>query len=243
MQSLSQCRVVLVRPEGPINVGMVCRAAANFGVAEIIAVAPKPGILASLEARQFAAHAETLLENVVVTDTLEAAVADCTWVIGTTRRRRKLKGAPTATLGAQPLGVATRGKVAVVFGNEAHGLTNDDLERCKQWLSIPAPGTTTSLNLSHAVAVTLYALANEVPPHSTPVPDGPAPQHEQEQLLVYWLETLERFNYFRRTDKDRFSPKLRRTLGRFHLRSADIQLLRGMLNQFNHVLEKGCSRG
>jgi tRNA C32,U32 (ribose-2'-O)-methylase TrmJ len=147
-------------------------------------------------------------------------------------------------------------RFALVFGNEADGLTDAELIHCQGWLHLDTYGPNTSYNLSHAVAITLYHLAamvdqrtdanalsgsngREIRPttrHQFEPRDHREPSASREvvaQLFTYWLSTLERFQYFRRTDRDRFAPQLQKLFNRVDLSEHDVQMLRGMLAQFH----------
>jgi len=128
-------------------------------------------------------------------------------------------------------------KYALVFGNEADGLTDGELINCQGWVHLDTFGPNTSYNLSHAVAITLYQLATQgqsIPVSREPMPSGePAASRESvAHLYRYWLNTLERFQYFRRTERDRFAPQLQRLFNRLDLSDHDVQVLWGMLAQF-----------
>lgn len=151
--------VVLVEPAGPLNVGSVARLCANFAISELRLVQPRCDPLGE-DARRMAVHALPLLERAACYPDLAAAIADCRRVVATSGR-----------LEPEPVPVATPAEVlpwlegggpgapaALVFGREDHGLRNEELLQAGRLLRISSDPAYPSLNLSHAVAITLHAL-------------------------------------------------------------------------------------
>jgi tRNA/rRNA methyltransferase/tRNA (cytidine32/uridine32-2'-O)-methyltransferase len=162
---LSDIVVVLCRPTEPGNVGAACRAMKNMGLSRLRIVAPSPMDEASLVAR--AVHADDLWRNAAFFDSLPEATADCSLVIGTTRRRGSKRKSSSMEPRALATWLANRGDpgdspketcVALVFGNERTGLDDDELSFCNIASHIPADKGFPSLNLSHAVQVYAYEL-------------------------------------------------------------------------------------
>ena len=221
--------VVLVRPQGPVNLGLVARLCANYDV-RLRLVQPRCGI-DDPQAIAYAAHARDRLTQASQHDDLAAAVADCDLVVGSSARRRRSSVAPARHLGpehlASHLAARRRRRVALVFGNEATGLSRAELQGCGVCVHLPAAGPQPSYNLSHAVATVLYASLAQ------PLPAAPAPAAataaQLEQLLEAWQAGLTAVGYFRRTEHARFTPKLRRMLQRWQLSVHDVHTLRGML--------------
>jgi tRNA (cytidine32/uridine32-2'-O)-methyltransferase len=230
---LDRCCVVLVRTQGPVNLGMVSRACGNLGVNDLRLVAPECEVNCP-DTRKFSTHSRELILNAPVHADVAAAVADCDLVIGSSARPRDGEYGPSQSLASLPGLIAARAarKIALVFGNEADGLSDAELIHCQAWLHLDTFGPNTSYNLSHAVAISLYVLGTHaaVAPTDT---EPPAPRHQIEMLYQYWLGSLERFQYFRRTERERFAPQLRRLFNRLDLGEHDVQVLWGMLSQFN----------
>ncbi|MEO0814843.1 MAG: TrmH family RNA methyltransferase, partial [Myxococcota bacterium] len=144
---------------------------------------------------------------------------------------------------AHKLGGESFRRVALVFGNEADGLDNDELRRCQATVHLPTFGDYPSYNLSMAVAVTLFTLrttldAQGLEDFEPRAPDAKATQAELDELNQAWLETLDVYGYFRRTQRDRFAPKLRAMLGRLELAPFDAGLLRGMIAHFRAMRDR-----
>ncbi len=153
-------RLVLLRPRNADNLGAVARAMKNFGLTDWVVVSPNPRLLDAPELRRLAVKSGDLLDDVRVVDSLAEAVADSTWVVGTTGRlidgRRRLTPRDLATE------ASSRGDApwALVFGDERHGLVNDDVAQCHALSFIPASDEQPSLNLAQAVVVYGYELAS-----------------------------------------------------------------------------------
>jgi tRNA/rRNA methyltransferase len=148
-------RLVLLRPRNPENLGAVARAMKNFGLDDW-AIA-ELGTHDFPAARRVAVHAEELLDRPRLVRTLDEAVADCAWVVGTSSRRvRGKRRLSPAEVAREALSRA--GRTALVFGDERSGLTNAEVDRCHDLSAIPARGEQPSLNLAQAVVVYGYAL-------------------------------------------------------------------------------------
>jgi len=152
-------RLVLLRPRNADNLGAVARAMKNFGLTDWVVVSPNPELLEVPGLHRLAVKSGELLESVRRVDTFAEAIADCSWVVGTTMRqiegRRRLT--PRELAGA----AGERGDEtwALVFGDERNGLVNDDLRQCHALSFIPSSGAQPSLNLAQAVMVYAYELA------------------------------------------------------------------------------------
>lgn len=152
-------RLVLLRPRNADNLGAIARAMKNFGLSDWVVVSPNPELLEGPGMNRLAVKSGDLLESVRRVETFEEAIADCTWVVGTTMRfiegRRRLTPRELATE-ADGRGDETW---ALVFGDERHGLRNEDLEQCHGLSFIPSSDEQPSLNLAQAVVVYGYELA------------------------------------------------------------------------------------
>jgi tRNA/rRNA methyltransferase len=171
-------RVVLLRPGNPENLGAAARAMKNFGIDEWAIVALRTHDFGP--ARRVAVHAEELLDRPRLCATLEEAVGDCAWVVGTSSRR--LRGRPRLAPAEVAREVMARapGRTALVFGDERSGLTNDEVLRCHDLSAIPTDAAQPSLNLAQAVLVYCYALRDVAlarmvrprPPRAAPATDA-----------------------------------------------------------------------
>jgi tRNA/rRNA methyltransferase/tRNA (cytidine32/uridine32-2'-O)-methyltransferase len=156
--SLSNIIIVLSRPSESGNVGAVCRVMKNMGLSQLRIIAPESP-LDDAVVRARSVHAVDIFEKSEHFDTLQDAIADCSLVIGTTRRR----GEKRKNLSLTPRETASyimekSGKTAIVFGNERTGLEQDELALCTMASHIPTDEVFPSLNLSHAVQIYAYEL-------------------------------------------------------------------------------------
>jgi tRNA/rRNA methyltransferase len=151
-------RIVLVRPRDPRNVGAACRAMKCMGITSL-AIVPE-GLIDPHQARVLAHYAADVLDNAAVFTDVRDAVRDAVLVAGTTRRRgrnRKYFTLFPEQLAEKIAGIA-EGTVAILFGNEDSGLTDEELSLCDLAVTIPASPDFPSLNLSHAVQVVCYEI-------------------------------------------------------------------------------------
>lgn len=156
---LSQVRIVLVSTQHPGNIGSTARAMLTMGLTDLVLV--NPDRFPHPQARANATHATDVLDRARVVKTLDEAVSDCGWVVALSARPRHLGDAPLQPWDSadKALGLARQGaRVALVFGCERTGLTNDELDHCQATTLIPTNPDFSSLNLSQAVQVMCYEL-------------------------------------------------------------------------------------
>jgi tRNA/rRNA methyltransferase len=150
-------RLVLVRPRNPENLGAVARAMKNLGLADWAIAAL--GTHDFDAARRVAVHAEELLDKPRVVASLDEAVADCAWVVGTSSRRaRGKRRLSPQEVAREALARAAAGRTAIVFGDERGGLTKAELDRCHDLSAIPTERGQPSMNLAQAVVVYAWEL-------------------------------------------------------------------------------------
>jgi TrmH family RNA methyltransferase len=164
--SNAQCdrvEVVLVSPRNPLNIGAAARAMANFGFARLSVVAPHEPHWREAKS---AIGADELLQNARIAERLADAVADCTLVIGTGSLERRKPNQPVVPLpDLAPFiqkEIARNGRIALVFGSEKRGLTQEDLSYCHLLAVIPTDPQQPSMNLGQAVAVCLYEISYRI---------------------------------------------------------------------------------
>jgi tRNA/rRNA methyltransferase len=239
-EALSRVRVVLVEPQEPMNVGAVARAMRNFGLARLYLVNPAPrvGPPWAREAYWLAVHAEEILDRAVAVDSLMEALADVELVVATTGRPRELYPAPVVPAWEVPARVlSVEGEVALVFGRETFGLTNEELALAHVIGTIPTAPEQPSLNLAQAVVVFAYELFKAVG-------EGRFPREELAQVaaLEAFFEDLGRYVLeIGFTDQNRFPHAMRRLRRIFHkarLTPGEVQMLRGLLHQSRYQMRK-----
>lgn len=225
-------RVVLVSTRNPLNIGASARAMANFGFSRLCVVSPYD--VAFREARS-AVGAAPLLQKAEEFATLAEAVADCRLVVGTTSVGHRELQHPIRRLeyGARlMLRALPAAPVALVFGSEKFGLSNEDLSYCHWLMRIPTVGQDLSMNLGQAVALCLYEMARD-PRAATarPVKIASASAAEAEQITLRLLEALDRSGYVNPVTAATTDEKVRRLVRRLEIPARDVPVLLGMLRQ------------
>lgn len=204
----------------------------NFGAMHLRVV--NPFDLAFREARSAVGPASELLANAEEFSSLRDAVADCGLVVGTTAiQHRGLQHALHQVVqGAAAIREAmTSAPVAIVFGSEKTGLSNDDLTHCHWLMHIPARHEHQSMNLGQAVAVTLYEIAREQSPPASREQPEPAISNQLERLSTVFMEVLQLSGYVTPATRAATDEKARRMIHRMGLKARDADVLLGMLRQ------------
>lgn len=242
---LDAVRVVLVRARGAANVGATARAMKNMGLSELVVVGPTAPRLLT-RAATMAVHAGDVLSTARIADSLAAAVADCVLVVGTTCRGGLYRARAEGPEEVAPLVVerAALGPVALVFGPEDSGLTNQDLKHCQRLACIDTSCDYPSLNLAQAVLLLCYevrraATRMEAPPQ-TPLP--PAPASETEFFFERLQSALLRIGYLNPQNPDHIMLALRRLFGRAALEPFEVRLLLGLARQIEWFAVSGAQR-
>ncbi len=231
-QRFSRIRIVLVEPSHPGNIGGAARAMKTMGLSRLAVVNPKR--FPDPQAEWRAAGAQDVLERVEVHDSVEAAIAECHWVVGTSTRSRRIPwpvksaAAVAADILAQPPEV----EVAVLFGRETNGLSNEELQRCHCHLQIPANPDYSSLNLAMAVQVVCYELfkqAEGVEVAAASWDQPPATAAQLEGFLDHLESALIDSGFLDPANPGQTLTRLRRLFTRIALDDKEVQMLRGIL--------------
>jgi TrmH family RNA methyltransferase len=231
--------VVLVNTRNPLNLGAAARAMSNFGFSDLRVVNPYE---ASFREARSAVGASEVLSEAREYESVAGAVADCALVVGTTSAARREIQHPLHRLDRggklirKQLGTA---RVALLFGSEKRGLSNEDLSHCHWLLRIPTREEHGSMNLGQAVAVCLYELARESETASTAKRGGksereagvPATSAALERITATLLEALRASGYLNSKPSAAADEKIRRMVRRLKLSAEDSELLLGMLRQ------------
>src|SRR5882724_1029216 len=186
-----------------------------------------------LEDARSAVNAEHVLQSAREFGSVAEAVADCSLVVGTTALgERKLEHAVDALPAAVERMHACDGGVAVLFGSEKTGLSNEAISHCQRLMTVPMQETGVSMNLGQAVAVCLYEMVRELPPVRMLPADGAAATAEQmERFDALLWETLEASGYSGRFSANTDELKLRRLTRRLALQGGDVDVWLGFLRQ------------
>jgi len=233
LERADQLRVVLVGTRNPLNIGAAARAMSNFGFLHLRVVHPYD--VAFREARS-AVGAAPLLANAEEFKSVADAVADCTLVVGTTAVRHRELQHPLRRLeyGARLIrNQLARARVALLFGTEKTGLSNDDLSHCHWLMRIPTRDQHISMNLGQAVAVCLYELVRDARAAKTSREklDKRATAGEVERISTVLLEALHLSGYINPIAVTSTEERVRRMVRRLNLSSKDAELWLGMLRQ------------
>jgi tRNA/rRNA methyltransferase len=222
----------MVSTRNPLNLGASARAMANFGFSRLRVVAPYD--VAFREARS-AVGAAPLLGAAEEFATVADAVADCRLVVGTTSvgHRELLHPIRRLEYGARlMLRTLPTAPVALLFGSEKFGLSNDDLSHCHWLVRIPTVDRELSMNLGQAVALCLYELARDPrAPAARPARIKPASAAENEQITRLLIEALEQAGYINPRTAASSEEKIRRLVRRLDVTARDAPVLLGMLRQ------------
>jgi len=235
--NLDMLSVVLVAPSGALNIGSVARAMANFGCSNLRLVAPLTDHLQD-DARKMAVKATPILEQATVYEDLAAALADCHFALGTTRRfgkyRENLLHPDEAAQAVVPL--LGKGRVALVFGREDRGLKTEELDLCQRLITIPTSAQLPSMNLAQSVAVCLYEVARA---HGSKVIEGGsrklATVTQLEDLFEHMRCSFREIGYLDPQNPEHILRAFRRFLGRAALDPREVRILRGLLSQIDWV--------
>lgn len=245
---LSRIRVVLCRPSHPGNIGAAARAMKTMGLSSLVLVSPKQ--FPDPEADTRATGAIDVLQRASVVASLHEALAGCTHVVALSARRRDLGPVPEAPRGAVAtmLEEARKGDVALVFGNETTGLSNEEIQLCRAAVTIPTNPEFSSLNLGSAVQVLCYecrmaafegGAGNEAKSVVTAFSSPAATHDEVEGLLEHLVSVMTSTGFFNPDQPGRLLPKLRRFLGRARMEKDEVNILRGILASTQHKTGHG----
>ncbi|MNO75388.1 tRNA (cytidine/uridine-2'-O-)-methyltransferase TrmJ [compost metagenome] len=245
---LDRIRVVLVNTSHPGNIGGTARAMKNMGLSRLVLVEPED--FPSSEAVARASGATDILDAAVVVPTLEDALAGCSLVLGTSARDRRipwplLDPRECATTSLQH--VEQGGEVALVFGREYAGLTNEELQRCQFHVHIPSNPEFSSLNLATAVQVLAYEvrmawLAVQGQPtkveklETTAMLNSmPVTADELERFYAHLEQTLVDIGFLDQEKPRHLMSRLRRLYGRSGVSKLEMNILRGILTETQKV--------
>ena len=223
--------VVLVSPRNPLNIGAAARAMQNFGCEELRLV--NPYRVAFREAVS-AVSAGPILKAAQEFETVSEAVADCSLVVGTTSIGHRELQHPLKLLGMGAKLMRREmasGQVALLFGSEKFGLSNDDMSHCHWLMRIPTVDLSRSMNLGQAVAVCLYEIAAAATKPVPPKKIKPATADQIERITQMLLEASRRSGYMNPVVASSTENKVRRMVRRLHITTSDAAMGLGMRRQ------------
>lgn len=235
MRNLENVRVVLVNTTQPGNIGGAARAMKNMGLSHLVLVQPE--VFPSDRATWRAAGAPELLESAVVVDSFDEAISDCHLIVGTSARERRIPWplVDPRECSARILSEPPQAEVALVFGREHSGLTNEELQRCHLHVHIPSNPEYSSLNLCAAVQVLAYELRMHMLDTEGELPireqwDEPLASSESVEMLVeHFGRAMVKTGFHNPENPRQTMTRLRRMLNRIRPDESEVQILRGFL--------------
>lgn len=239
---LENIRIILVNTSHPGNIGSTARAMKTMGLSELYLVSPK--LFPHVTATELSAGAEDILEKATIVQSIPEAIKGCHCVIGTSARVREIS-LPIQNpreCGQQVMQMAMNNNpVAIIFGREQTGLTNDEILHCHQQVFIPTNPDYRALNLASAVQVICYeirmALQEENPNFDRPECEL-AEAYEVELLYQQMEETLIQLDFLNPKNPRRLMPRLRRLFNRIHLEKMEVNILRGIIASIKNLTSK-----
>ncbi|MHA1959205.1 MAG: RNA methyltransferase [Candidatus Thorarchaeota archaeon] len=238
MTEFPNLSVVLVEPESPGNIGFTARVLANFGVSSLRIVGED--LRQEQQAQMFSAKAKNILDEALIFSDLESALDGFEVVWAATARTGRNHSVTRAAvpLGELPDPTSRGGRVALVFGRESAGLTNEEIDCCDLILTIPTTEAYRSMNLSHAVAVVLYSLFEKYAPEEPRIPTEPraATFEEREQVIIFFDQLVDKArikDYRRPIAKQVF----RNLVGRAYVTGREITTLTGTIRKIKELVE------
>ena len=230
-----QVKIILIETSNSGNIGSVLRAMKTMGFKNLCLVNPKK--FPSDEAKALAANAKDMIDDVVVVDTLDKALSDIDFVVGTSSRIRKVPwpNEPLNTVAPQ-INKIIEGttNVGILFGREDRGLTNDELQRCNLHMHIPANEEYPVLNLAMAVQVVCYQIYIDslskkslVKNDNWDVPK--AKSNHVKRLIEHFISVAEELEVFNKGNPRQIGARIKRMFTRIGLDEMEVNFLRGFL--------------
>ncbi len=229
-------RIVMINTSHPGNIGAAARVMKNMGLERLYLVNPKE--FPNYEATAMASGADDLLSKAVVCSSFEEALEGCQLVLGTTARERKIQhefidGREAGTLSVQE---SSQHEVALVFGRERTGLTNDEIGLCHKLITIPTNPDYSSLNVASAVQIVTYEVmmalrALEDSEEEIEDVEEFSSSENIERFYEHLQETLIDIDFLNLKQSPQLMPKLRHIYNRIRLKQEEVNILRGILSK------------
>ena len=237
--ALANVAIVLVEPKYSENIGAAARSAMNMGISTLIVIRREAPDQEKM-LRMATHHAASLIQNLELFDNLETALTPFSVVVGTTARQGRQRRPPNTprVMVDKLIPLLAENKVAILFGPEHRGLTNDDLKFCKFTSNIPTADFT-SLNLAQAVAIHCYELYHGLlfnNSNETAFTPKQATTREMEGMYLHLEELLHEIEFLRE-ERDRgedayWMNTIRKFFGRQYLQAKEVKMIRGFCKQF-----------
>ena len=238
-----QVKIILIETSNSGNIGSTLRAMKTMGFGNLCLVNPKK--FPSEEVTALAANASDLIDTVQVVNSLEEALDGCNLVVGTSSRDRKVPWPNESIISASPKIIAEADKdniVAILFGREDRGLTNDELQRCNLHVRIPANEDYPVLNVAMSVQVICYqllidkTLCSEVKKNThwdVPL----AETNHVNRLIEHFTEVAEKLEVFNKGNPRQIGARIKRLFTRIGLDEMEVNFMRGFLSAIEKKLK------
>ena len=240
---LGRVRIVLQRPRYPENIGAAARAACNMGIRRLVVVQPENPLEDRI--RMLATHAAgAVVDRMATFDSLADALQDCQYVVGTTARlggQRQVVLDP-GVMARRLIPISQENEIAVVFGPEDRGLTNEDLRLCHALVNIPTADFS-SLNLAQAVMVVCYHLFTAGDNETGSATPRLATRHELDSMYDQLKDILVRISYINPENPDYWLNHIRHFFTRIQLRAREVSIIRGLCRQVDWYARKNYEDG
>jgi tRNA/rRNA methyltransferase len=244
MSPARQIAFVLCRPMQSGNIGSVARALKNMGFTDLRLVAPVASSR-NRAATSMAVHGGDVLTASTIHSDLAAALADCTLTVGTTCRPGLYRSGVVSlrTAASELVSAAAVNRVAIVFGPEDHGLSNDELKACQRLVTIPTADDYRSLNLAQAVMLVAYELRMAATAGLAKPPPAPhrASARDVESMLVRMADALVEIGFLPADNPDHIMFALREIFGRSGLTPRELDILNGIARQIKWTAGEGAA--
>jgi len=236
VQKAANIRIILVKPQESKNIGSVCRAMKTMGLDSLYIVGQEN--YDRSEAAITAVHAVDVFDRAIRCRRLEEAIRDAVLVAGITRRRGKWRKyfALSPEQLAERIASIGEGPCAVVFGNEASGLSDRDLSRCHLSTQIPSSPEFPSLNLSHAVQIITYQIFLRLTKGRGAKTFRPLPQDELDSLISLMIASLTNIGFFTQGDPNELAVFLRDIFARAALENREAERLAGIFRRISGLV-------
>jgi tRNA/rRNA methyltransferase len=235
--------IVLHRPRYPENIGSAARAMRNMGIHQLVLVEPENFDLTQV--RKLATHAAAdVVQNIKCHESLKAALADCHYVVGTTARlggERQVVTLPSK-MAEKLVAISRSNRVAIVFGPEDRGLSNEDIRLCHQLVNIPT-AQFASLNLAQAVMVMCYEMFTAGAGAGEEFSPRLAARHELDGMYDQLKDILVRISFINPENPDYWLNNLRHFFSRLQLRAKEVRVIRGICRQIDWYGKKCFQEG
>jgi tRNA/rRNA methyltransferase len=231
--NLKNIAIVLNQPRFPENIGSTARAMQNMGIKKLIIVSPQNCDLSKV--MKLATHAAyDIIENMIEHHSLDNALSSFHYIVGTTARLGGYRfDIQTPHICANNLiNISHNNNIAIVFGPEDRGLTNNEVKRCHALVNIPTAGFS-SLNLSQAVMVFCYELFMANSASTSSFVPKLAENHELERMYQRLEDVLTRIDFINHENPDHWMNNIRRFFSRLQIRSRDVRVILGICRQMD----------